>query len=978
MQESAGREAASRPGASSLAGLASHLGSRIAAAANRPVLLDDPDSVWLIESGALDVFLVETEGGAAASGLSNLLRVGEDRVVFGVDSESFSLVAKGLPGSVIRRLRIDDLLREAAREDFAFQVDAWIRDFAATVASGVDPRPRPDLRITAGRSQDGLAGNAVFAHPGEVVWIERAGPAHYLGTEDVDSDDTALVPLTSDTWVVLDEASSLQCTSSRSVESGRLLEGLRRFHSLALSAELLNRRLQVADSANAQVDRANYHRRERHRSRRLLFSVLDSAVHTSEDQTSDIVTALNAAGRHENINFRWPPATPGETLYERPVHEILRESRVNYRRVRLSANDRWWRGDSGAMLAFRRDDDAPVALLPGRLGRYREFDPARNSSRRLNARRSHGFHPEAWSFCHSLPEDEQLTAGDVTRFGFSNTRAICVLLAVAGFLATLQIVLPAFLAGELAGRLVPPVSEGTTTFFGLVLVGMAVFSMLLLVLQGVLMTRVEGRVIARVSAGLVDRLMNLPLRFGRQFRAGDLMTRILNLWVLRDQFAGIVTQSVLVVVFLLPALALLLLYDIVLAVTSIAVAVFALAAMIAFGLPQTHHQRARFSAMRSVASQVNQYLGGIRKLRSAGAEDSAFGSVIRGIRDQLRARSRVDGMNRHLVAFSASVPMLGSTILFAVASGRGFGQDRASDFLVVYIVSIVIYSSIANLGRVFEGVTTALPIYEQIKPIVWAKPARVADTVRESASRVELYGELRFDNVSFRHDDTGPLILGGVTIEAKPGEFIAIVGHSGAGKSTLISLALGLEEPLSGAVYYDGRDLASISTHSVRRQVGMVSQDNALHPGNILQNIVGFSNDMTIEDAWRAAQLADIAEEIAAMPMQMFTPVGDNTATFSGGQQQRIQIAAALVRSPRFVFLDEATSWLDVNTQARVMQGIESLSATRLVIAHRLSTVRAADRIYVLAGGRVAQQGTFEELREADGPFRRLTERQLS
>lgn len=975
MQEPAGRDAASRRG---VAGLAPHLGTRIAAEANRPLTLDDTDSVWLIESGALDVFLVEAEGGAARSGLSNLLRAGEGRLVFGVDSDSFGLVAKGLPGSVIRRLKVADLLHEAAREDFAEQVDAWIRDFAATVADDVDPRPHPDLRVTAGRSHDGLPGDAVFAHSGEVVWIEPSGSALYLGTEEVDSDDAAPVPLTADTWAVLGEASSIQCASSGSLESGRLLDGLRRFHQLALSAEQLSRRLQVADSANAQVERVRYHRRERLRSRRLLFSVLGSAAHASEGRTSDIVLALDAVGRHESIDFRWAPSTPGDALEERPIQEILRESRVNYREVRLDADHRWWRGDSGAMLAFRRDGHSPVALLPSRLGRYREFDPAEGVSRRLNARRARELQTEAWSFCRSLPEHEQLTSRDLAKFGFNRTRAVCLLLAVAGFLATLQTVMPAFLAGELAGRLVPPVTEGTTAFFGLVLAGMAVSSMLLLVLQGVLMTRVEGQVIARVSAGLVDRLMNLPLRFGRQFRAGDLMTRIMNLWALRDQFAGIVAQSVLVVVFLLPTLALLLLYDVVLAVTSIAVAVVALATIVVVGLPQVHHQGVRFAAIRNVASQVNQYLGGIRKLRSAGAEDSAFGSVIRGIHEQLRARRRVDDMNRHLVAFSTAVPVLGSTILFAVAASRGFEQDRASDFLVVYIVSIVLYSAIANLGRVFEGVTTALPIYDQIKPIVRARSTRTADTVRESASRVELYGELRFDNVSFRHDDAAPLILGGVTIEARPGDFIAIVGPSGAGKSTLVSLALGLEEPLGGAVYYDGRDLASISAHSVRRQVGMVSQDNALHPGNILQNIVGFSNDMTIDDAWRAAQLADIADDIAAMPMQMFTPVGDNTATFSGGQQQRIQIAAALVRSPRIVFLDEATSWLDVNTQARVMQGIESLAATRVVIAHRLSTVRAADRIYVLADGRVAQQGTFEELRAVEGPFRRLTERQVS
>ena len=978
MDEFPARGVVGTPEVSGLAALAADMGSLVTAGANRPIRLDDPDSVWLIESGALDVFFVELEDGAATSGLSHLLRAGTGRVVFEVDSDSFGLVAKGLPDSLIWRLKMSDLQRQASHDDFADQVDAWIMDFAATVASGIEPRPMADMRMKAGDRQDGQLGHTVFAHPGDLVWIEPTEHAIYLGTEALDSDDTDLVPLTSETWVLLSEDASLRCASSRSLESHVLLNGLRCFHRLALSAEQLNRALNVADRANAQVARVTHHRVHRDRSREMLFSVLDSAERPSEGQVSDVMAALDAVGRHENIDFRWPQSSTGNSYDDQPIQESLRESRVNFRRVRLNAQMRWWRGDSGAMLAFRRAENAPVALLPSRFGSYREFNPKEGEYRRLNAQSSQDLESDAWCFYQSFPEEKRLTAGRLGRFGFSKTGAICVLLTVAGLLATLQVVMPAFLAGDLAGRLVPPVTEGTMLFFGIVLVGMAVFSMLMLTAQGVLMTRVEGRVTGRTSAALIDRLLKLPLKFGRQFSTGGLTTRIMSLWVLRDQFAGILVQSILAVVFLLPVLALLFLYDAALAATSIVIAVAALCVIVALGLPQVEPQRARFMAMRSVAGRTDQYFRGIRKLRSAGAEDSAFGSVIRGVQDQLLARRRADDLNRHLIAASAAVPALGSTVLFAVAASRGFDQDRASDFLVVYIVSLVLFSAVANLGRIFEGITTSVPTYEQIRPILRAKPDDAEEAAWESTRGLELGGGLRFDNVSFRYHESGPLILGGVNIEVASGEFVAVVGSSGAGKSTLIRLALGLEEPLSGAVYYDERDLATMSAHSIRRQIGLVSQDFALHPGNILQNILGFSNDLTIDDAWSAARLADIAEEIEAMPMQMFTPVGDNTSTFSGGQQQRMQIAAALVRRPRIVLLDEATSWLDVNSQARVMRGIGSLSVTRIVIAHRLSTVQAADRIFVLADGRVSQQGTFEELRDADGLFRQLMERQVT
>ena len=207
---------------------------------------------------------------------------------------------------------------------------------------------------------------------------------------------------------------------------------------------------------------------------------------------------------------------------------------------------------------------------------------------------------------------------------------------------------------------------------------------------------------------------------------------------------------------------------------------------------------------------------------------------------------------------------------------------------------------------------------------------------------------------------------------------MAVVGESGAGKSTLFRLALGLEAPLSGAVYYDGRDLGRLNRRAVRSRIGMVVQDASMRPGSVLENIVGLSGDFTEEDAWRAARLAAVDEDIAAMPMGMHTVVGDSSSVFSGGQVQRIVLAAALVRDPSVLFLDEATNWLDNRSQAQVMESVAGLSVTRFVSAHRLSTIRMADGIHVLQDGRVAQTGTFDELVEVEGPFRDLVRRQMA
>jgi ATP-binding cassette subfamily C protein len=209
-----------------------------------------------------------------------------------------------------------------------------------------------------------------------------------------------------------------------------------------------------------------------------------------------------------------------------------------------------------------------------------------------------------------------------------------------------------------------------------------------------------------------------------------------------------------------------------------------------------------------------------------------------------------------------------------------------------------------------------------------------------------------------------------------PGEFVAIVGPSGAGKSTVLRLLLGFERPETGTISYDGQSLSDLDARAVRRQLGVVIQNARILAGSIFQNIVGAAN-LTLDDAWEAARIAGIAEDIERMPMGMHTFISDAGAGFSGGQRQRLLIARAVVARPRVLLFDEATSALDNRTQAAVSAALDELQATRIVIAHRLSTIRHADRIVVLERGKVVEHGRFEELMTRNGVFAALGRRQI-
>ena len=306
----------------------------------------------------------------------------------------------------------------------------------------------------------------------------------------------------------------------------------------------------------------------------------------------------------------------------------------------------------------------------------------------------------------------------------------------------------------------------------------------------------------------------------------------------------------------------------------------------------------------------------------------------------------------------------------AAAPGQTVGVGA---FLAAYGVSMTFFAAAARLGHVFQEVAQLAPAAAQVGPLLSETPQAVPDEAVEA----DLQGGLSFEGVSYRYAAGAPLAVDDVSLHAAPGEFVAIVGETGCGKSTLLRLALGLADPLSGVVRYDGHDLAAINRHSVRRQVGVVMQNGALRPGTVLENIAGVARDVDIDAAWRAAEKAAVAADIEAMPMKMLTQVADTNMIFSGGQAQRIMIAAALVRDPRIIFLDEATSWLDTASQSAVMDVIERLTITRIVIAHRLSTIEQADRIYVMHRGRIVEQGRFQELLDTPGRFRRLMTRQL-
>ena len=968
------------PAADRLAELAAARGEPVAGGANRPLQLSDPGVACFVAEGSVDVFAARRRADGVTADFKHLLRAGAGRLLFGA-AENLTgtvLVVKGLPGSALRLMPLDALDAAGCDELVAAQVETWVSGVAEAVTRDFTYRPRIDLLVSAETAEQSVeAGRALSARRG-VVWVsgEEAGLA-YLGTEEGDPDGRGAVPVTPASWVTASKQAGVRCHTTLELHGeGRLMPALAAFNDLALSADDLNRRLLLVDVANLQASTAEYRQRGEERARRRLFGVLDPAAGRDGGALA-LPEALQRVGRHERIAFRMPSGgaqRSGSGAETPTLAGVLMASGVRMRRVALRSEERWWRGDSGAMLAVGRDDGAPVALLPGPFGRYRMVEPSSGRLRRVNARRAESLEREAHFFYAPLPEDGPVGVGQLSRLAFHRVRPDLVRLVAAGILAGMAMLVPAVLLGAFAEQALPSRSLqvlGTLTL-GTVLIALLLGT--LQMIQGTALMRVEGRVAARAGAALWHRMLDLPSGFFRRFTAGNLATRAMAFHELRDQVSGLVMGALLSVLFLLPTFALIFLYNTALGWLCLGLGLASLSLTLVLGLRQTPHHRRRLAVMRELAGTLLQLIGGVSKLRGAGAEGAAYSMWAKGYREQKKAEMKLGAYQEHLTAFAAAVPLLATAALFGLALRIGGDGLAVGGFLAVYAAFMVFNGAVVQFGAAFSGVAAIRPAVQQVRPILAERPRNLASDLPAP----DLKGEVLLDRVSFRYSEDGPLTLNDVTVHALPGEFIALVGESGAGKSTVFRLALGLEKPSLGAVYFDGHDLSRLNWSSVRNMIGTVPQDAHLRPQTVMDNIIGIEGDLNEEDAWRAAGLAQVEEDIAAMPMQMYTVSSESAAAFSGGQVQRFMLAAALARNPKVLLLDEATNWLDNRTQANIMERIEQLSVTRIVSAHRLSTIRRADRIYVLEHGRVVQEGTFAALVEQEGTFQDLVRRQLT
>ncbi|MEV0410651.1 NHLP bacteriocin export ABC transporter permease/ATPase subunit [Streptomyces sp. NPDC050448] len=935
------------------------LGSAVDCTGLRSLSLEGPLVLWLVVEGELDLFAVD----AAQAGHWHFLgRLESGTLLLGpAEGPAHTLTGRPLQGCVLRRIELRELYRPEhgapgvpADGAWGWHADPWRSGFADAAPSPLeDAFARGIGRGLRVLYQAPLEGRATAGRGGadeDILWMqippgsvqygavyEPYDPYQGYGTAGTLLVDGAV-------WQgMVDQQYRLLDALDRWIEQDE------RAHEDRTAAGI-----EAGEAARTQADRA------------LLASIGRSrgSRRDAGDDTTFAVCRLVAG--EAGIALTEPTGAAGRTD---PVEGIALASRIRTRAVRLGG--RWWREHTGPLVGRRADDGTPVALL-WRRGGYEAVDPATGARERLGRGNADAFEPHAVMFYRPLP-DRKPGLLQLLRFSVRGSGKDLRSLVVGGLGAVgLGAIVPVA-TGRVLGAYVPQAEDGLIVQTALALIATSVVSAAFMLLQNVSILRMEGRIEATLQPAVWDRLLRLPVTFFAGRSTGELAGAAMGISSIRTVLSGIASVSLQAGTVGTMNLVLLLVYSVPLALAAVAMLLGIAVVFLGLGLWQLRYQRQLIRIGNKLDNQAFQTLRGLPKLRVAAAESFAYAAWAREFARTRELQQRIGRIKNVVTVLNAVYLPLCTLVMFMLLAGPARGSMSASEFLTFSTAVTMMLSSATQLTGALISAAAVQPMFEQVKPLLEATPEVRGSSIRPG----ELGGAIEVKNLSYRYADDGPLVLDDVSFQVRPGEFVAVVGASGCGKSTLLRLLIGFDRPASGSVLYDGQDLAALDQAAVRRQCGVVLQNAQPFSGSILDCIRG-SGTYTLEEAGEAAVLAGLAEDIKAMPMGMHTMLSDGGGTVSGGQRQRLMIAQALIGKPRILFLDEATSALDNEAQRVVTDSTRALRATRIVIAHRLSTVMDADRVIVMSEGRVAQQGPPAALlADTEGLFHELVRRQV-
>lgn len=703
-----------------------------------------------------------------------------------------------------------------------------------------------------------------------------------------------------------------------------------------------------------------------------------------DEEVSTVVKAFKIVAEKMGLEAETIPGRE-YTSTKTGIFQLAKDNTIRVREVVL--NSSWFEKDNCHLIAFYNktsdielsneyDFEAsctPVALLKNRKG-YFMVNPEDKSEIKVTRAIAAKIYPKAFMLYKSLP-DEKIRIREILEFVFSDIKFDILRFVLISLLCTLIGLVTPEITRNFIDYVIPNAAKNQALLITLMVVVINLSGMVGSISKSLASLRMGTRSTNALDSAVMDRMLKLPVNFFKNFSSGDLSDRISGISSIQKQifsiFMSVAMNFVFCFVYLIQEIrycryfagwgTLFCLFPIVIAVIS---------CLITYKFEQQI-----LNSGGKLAGMLLQFLNGIEKIANSNSQRRVFAQFEQENIRQVKVGYRMTQIQNVIGLFNVVFPVLVS-ILFYNLYGKAIAENRIEGLSTgTFMAFLAAYGSfqgaILGIAGSLLDIRNLFPKGKRIAPILQTQPEIEADKPSVSS----LKGNIEINHLNFRYNPDGPQILKDINMSVKTGEFVAVVGSSGAGKSTLLRMLLGFEKPESGSIFYDDQDINSFDIGSIRRQMGVVLQNDTVLAGSILQNITG-SSGKNESDAWEAAKKVALDKDIKDMPMGMYTMIPAGGMSLSGGQLQRLIIARAIIKNPNILIFDEATSALDNITQSIVRQSLDELKITRIVIAHRLSTIINADRIYVMKDGAVIETGNYNELMDKKGWFYQMAQRQ--
>lgn len=950
----------------------------------KPILLF-AEFIYLIKSGSVNLFYASIDDNGNIGSRKYITSFQEGDFLFPVESliiekEKLHLIADPLSGSVIMKIdkKIDDLLD--SKELFSLVVEKlydWITKLSSVFIKTKQPiscKTIPDKENEKRYGEIKIEAGTNFKTDHKTLWVLlKDGFCEICGNKN----NVLLIgrggfPLSPGLWLRCVENTSLVFIYPEEITDGKiLLSYAKNFYSVLLRYLVFSR----GCNRNIQIEQ-----------KRKLVDLEDKAMNSTLDElvslnkelnkqvsvspdalVSPYLAALEVIGQTLNIKFKLSGALSPGLTGRNLIRHLLERSSVYYRKIKLQ-ND-WWKEEGMNMIVFYKDNQKPAALIYSKKRGYQIHDYKKNRLCSLTSVDATDIDDTGYVIYPQLAP-KKLKLRDILPFAFMGLKSNFSMIFITGIAGGAISLAQPYITSIIFNSVIPSADFFRLYQVCVILTTAAVTSYMFSLGYSLIILRITTFSDYHLQSAVIGRLLKLPTTFFKQFSTGDLTQRVLGVETIRNILSDNVTHTIFAALFAIPNLILIFYYSWRLSLIAIVFLILFFIILASLSFINYKNLKMQFQISGELSGFVLQVLNGINKIRHSISEDRVFIKWTARFSEETRWYIRSMKNQSFILMFNSVYPILITCLFFYFVGGKWKGHLDLGEYLSFNSAFTAFMGAVVGFAGIMSSLVSLIPVYRRLSPILETLPE--SDINLKSPEEID--GSVELSHITYRYGKESPLVLCGINIVANPGDFVAIVGPSGAGKSTIIRLLLGFEKPEGGSIFYSRQDLSTINCRDLRKQIGVVLQSGSLIPCSIYENIAGIS-ELSLDDAWEAAKMAGCEKDIQEMPMQMHTIVDNNT--LSGGQRQRILIARALAGKPKLIIFDEATSALDNETQAHVSDSLRKLNITRIVVAHRLSTIEHADRIYVINKGIVEQQGNFKELINKPGLFELLAKRQM-